>query len=63
MFNASSNDGFYELGLQTALFIREVVMTRRSVAQDGKTVAQARTGGFAVNDTAGASEMGIVSLD
>ena len=51
MFEPTSNDGFYELGLQTALFIRDVVMTGRGVVQDEETkTAEGRVAGRAMND-------------
>jgi hypothetical protein len=51
MFKPQSNDGFYELGLQTALFIRDVVMTSRGVVQDDETkTAERRVAGRAMID-------------
>jgi hypothetical protein len=52
MFEAQSNDGFYELGLQTALLIRDTVMMGKGVVPDDDTKnAQERTAEWAMNNT------------
>ncbi len=37
MFGAKSNDGYYELGLQTAKIVREAVMLGRGIFEDPET--------------------------
>lgn len=40
MFNPSSNDGYYQLGLETAKIIREAVMSARGIKEDDDTEAR-----------------------
>jgi hypothetical protein len=40
MFNPRSNDGYYQLGLETAKIIREAVMLTRGITEDDDTEAQ-----------------------
>jgi len=40
MFNPSANDGYYQLGLETAKIIREAVMSARGIKEDNDTEAR-----------------------
>ena len=40
MFNPRSNDGYYQLGLETAKIIREAVMSARGISENGDTEAR-----------------------
>jgi hypothetical protein len=40
MFNPRSNDGYYQLGLETAKIIREAVMSARGITEDDDTEAR-----------------------
>jgi hypothetical protein len=40
MFNPRSNDGYYQLGLDTAKIIREAVMAARGITESGDTEAR-----------------------
>ncbi|KAG1783133.1 hypothetical protein EV702DRAFT_1191570 [Suillus placidus] len=40
MFNPRSNDGYYQLGLDTAKIIREAVMSARGITESGDTEAR-----------------------
>jgi hypothetical protein len=40
MFNPRSNDGYYQLGLETAKIIREAVTSARGITEDDDTEAR-----------------------
>jgi len=40
MFNPRSNDGYYQLGLETAKMIREAIMSARGITEDENIKAQ-----------------------
>jgi hypothetical protein len=40
MFEARNNDGYYELGLQSARFIREAVVAGKAITCDDEVLAE-----------------------
>jgi len=52
MFGAHSNDGYYELGLETAKLIRDTVMVGRGVVESrGEEAEQRKAAGAAMSET------------
>ncbi|KAG7449035.1 uncharacterized protein BT62DRAFT_888030 [Guyanagaster necrorhizus] len=51
MFSAKTNDGYYELGLQTAKSIREAVMLGRGIFEDPETQKESIQEGLDVEDS------------